>query len=147
MSFNMGGTAEPVYSVPEYESILGLFLLPDLSFTTSQRKSKGDSVKMDVLTGMKQKETMEISQLMTEMEGKTVQINGAIHTIRDMGTVAFVVLRKREGLLQCVYVKGIAEFELEDLKEAASVLIKGTLSKNEKAPNGIEVMIESVKNK
>ncbi len=144
MSFNMGGTAEPVYSVPEYESILGLFLFPDLSFTTSQRKSKGDSVKMDVLTGMKQKETMEISQLMTEMEGKTVQINGAIHTIRDMGTVAFVVLRKREGLLQCVYVKGIAEFELEDLKEAASVLIKGTLSKNEKAPNGIEVMIESV---
>ena len=33
-------------------------------------------------------------------------VNGAVHKIRDMGDVAFVVLRKSEGLLQTVYEDG-----------------------------------------
>ena len=58
---------------------------------------------MKVMTGVTQKETKEISEILTgDFEGKEVKINGAVHTIRDMGDVAFVVLRKREGLLQCV---------------------------------------------
>ncbi len=101
---------------------------------------------MELLTGVKRKETLEISQLLqTEYEGKNVTVNGAIHTIRDMGTVAFVVLRKREGLLQCVYVEGIAAFDIDDLMEASNVEVKGTLSKNDKAPNGIEIMMESIR--
>ena len=59
---------------------------------------------MDYLTGVKPKETLEISELLEQVKpGQKVKVNGAVHTIRDMGTVAFVVLRKREGLLQGVY--------------------------------------------
>ena len=59
---------------------------------------------MEYLTGVKPKETKEISELLEQAEaGAKVKVNGAVHTIRDMGTVAFVILRKREGLLQCVY--------------------------------------------
>ena len=94
---------------------------------------------MDYLTGVQPKETLEISELLSQAEsGATVKVNGAVHTIRDMGTVAFVILRKREGLLQCVYEEGTADFDLKDLKEAATVEVVGILEQNEKAPNGIE---------
>ena len=46
-----------------------------------------------------------------------MKVNGAVHTIRDMGTVAFVILRKREGLVQCVYEEGVTKFDLKDLRE------------------------------
>ena len=101
---------------------------------------------MEFVTGVKKKETLELSELLEEGRiGTEVKVNGAIHTIRDMGTVAFVILRKREGLLQCVYEEGSADFELKDIKEAATVEVEGVLEENEKAPNGIEIRMESVK--
>lgn len=101
---------------------------------------------MEFVTGVNKKDTLEISQLLTEAKpGDPVKVNGAIHTIRDMGTVAFVILRKREGLLQAVYEEGTADFALKDLKEADAVEVEGVLEENEKAPNGIEVRIHSVR--
>lgn len=101
---------------------------------------------MEFLSGVKEKEVKEISDLVTgAYTGQTVKANGAIHTIRDMGTVAFVVLRKREGLLQCVFVEKIAKFSLKDLKEADTVEVTGVLSENEKAPNGVEIEIHAIK--
>ena len=62
---------------------------------------------MEFMTGVNKKDTVEISEILAgDFEGKTVKVNGAVHTIRDMGEVAFVVLRKREGLLQCVFEEG-----------------------------------------
>ena len=101
---------------------------------------------MEFLTGVAQKETLELSQLLkSDMEGKTVKTNGAVHTIRDMGNIAFVVLRKREGLLQCVYEEGVTAFDLKDLKEAATVEVEGTLLHSEKAPGGMELRLSTIK--
>lgn len=101
---------------------------------------------MKFLTGVAAKETLELSQLLSkEMEGRTVRVNGAVHAIRDMGNIAFVVLRKREGLLQCVYEKGTADFDLSILKEAATLEAKGMIVRNERAPGGIELKLESVR--
>ena len=73
---------------------------------------------MEFMTGVMQKETVELSRLLTgDFEGKRVKVNGAVHTIRDMGEVAFIVLRKREGLLQCVFEEGKTQFDLKELKE------------------------------
>ena len=76
--------------------------------------------------------------------GKTVKVNGAIHTIRDMGNVAFIILRKREGLIQCVYEEGLSNFSLKDLKEADTVEVTGALAESEKAPNGIEIRLTDI---
>ena len=101
---------------------------------------------MEFIEGVKQYKTQEIPQLLTgAAQGETVTVNGAIHTIRDMGEVAFVVLRKRDGLLQCVYQEGKAEFELKDLKEASNVEVEGSLVKNEKAPNGLEIVMKKIR--
>lgn len=104
---------------------------------------------MEYYTGAAKKETMEISELQKKAQagstGGIVRVNGAVHTIRDMGTVAFVILRKREGLLQAVYEEGKAKFPLKDIREAATVEIEGALEENEKAPGGIEIRIQSVR--
>ena len=100
---------------------------------------------MKFMTGVKKKETKEITELLTGCaEGEVVKINGAVHVIRDMGTVAFVILRKREGLLQCVYEKETAEFDIKTIKEAATLEVTGVLKQNEKAPNGIEITMQKV---
>ncbi len=97
---------------------------------------------MEFVTGIKEKETLEISELSVQrMAGQTVKVNGAIHTIRRMGNVAFVILRKREGLLQCVYEEGITKFPLKALKEADAVELTGILTEAEKAPHGMEIRI------
>lgn len=101
---------------------------------------------MNYLTGVKKTQTMEISELLSKAEeGGKVLVNGAVHTIRDMGTVSFVILRKREGLLQCVYEEGTAKFPRRMIKEAATIEVAGMLEKNEKAPGGIEIRMTEVK--
>ena len=101
---------------------------------------------MEFMTGVKEKETLELSELLEEGRlGEEVKVNGAVHTIRDMGTVAFVILRKREGLVQCVYEEGVTKFDLKDLREAATVEVTGKLTESEKAPNGIEIRLSEIK--
>ena len=100
---------------------------------------------MEFITGAKKTETLELSELLAEgMIGKIVKVNGAIHTIRDMGNVAFIILRKREGLIQCVYEEGLSNFSLKDLKEADTVEVTGALAESEKAPNGIEIRLTDI---
>ena len=101
---------------------------------------------MEFLTGVKKQDTLEISQLLDgSHEGTEVKVSGAVHTIRDMGEVAFVILRKREGLLQCVFEEGVTDFDLKDLKEASAVEVEGTVAKEDRAPNGIEIRLKKIK--
>lgn len=101
---------------------------------------------MEYLTGVRHKDTLEISELRKLAQpGQTVKVNGAVHAIRNMGTVAFVILRKREGLLQGVYEEGTAKFDLKDIKEAATIEVEGVLEENEKAPGGIEIRMGNLK--
>lgn len=116
------------------------------TFCVIKKSFEKEENEMKFIDGVKSCKTVEISELLSEnYEGKPIHVNGAIHTIRDMGEVAFVVLRKRDGLLQCVYQENISEFDLKSLKEASTVEIEGIVVKNEKAPNGIEVQMKMVK--
>ena len=101
---------------------------------------------MEFLTGVKEQETLELTTLLAgDYEGQSVKLNGAVHTIRDMGEVAFVILRKREGLIQCVFEEGVTKFELKDLKEAATVEVEGVVAKEDRAPNGIEIRLREIR--
>lgn len=103
-------------------------------------------VMMEFLSGVKEKETLELGELLTkEKLGQEVKVNGFIHTIRDMGEVAFVVLRKREGLLQCVLEEGAAGISEKELREEQTVEVAGILEEDERAPHGIELRIRDVK--
>lgn len=100
---------------------------------------------MEFVSGVKRKETLEIGELLAgDYTGKEVKVNGAVHTIRDMGDVAFVVLRKREGLLQCVFEEGVTDFDIKTLKEASTVEVEGVVAVEDRAPNGIEVRLKTI---
>lgn len=101
---------------------------------------------MQFMTGQTERRTLDISDILTgDYEGKEVKINGAIHKIRDMGDVAFVILRKREGLVQTVYEEGVAGIFLKELAEEATVEVTGTVFAEERAPHGFEIRIKEVR--
>lgn len=101
---------------------------------------------MEFMTGMKKQETLEIRELLAaDMIGKTVKVNGAVHSVNDCGAVTFVILRKREGLLQCIYEKGKTDLDLRLLREGTTLELTGMLEKDERAPKGIEIRIQQAK--
>ncbi len=101
---------------------------------------------MEFLTGVKEKEAVSIRQILAgEYGGKTVKINGAVHNIRDMGDFAFVILRKAEGLVQCVYEAGKTNFDLRDLKEESAVEVTGTVAAEKRAPHGFEIRLTQIR--
>ena len=66
-------------------------------------------------------------------------MNGTVHTIRDMGEVAFVILRRRDGLLQCVFEEGVTAFDLKDIERGVQYRGRcaAPMNKEERAPHGI----------
>ena len=100
---------------------------------------------MEYLTGKTEKKTLGIQDILAgEYEGKEVTVNGAVHKIRDMGDVAFVVLRKSEGLLQTVYEDGVTDISLKELQEEDTVCVTGVVAKEERAPHGFEIRLRTV---
>ena len=101
---------------------------------------------MEFLTGVKEKETIGIRDILSgDYVGKTVKMNGAVHNIRDMGEFAFIILRKAEGLVQCVYEEGKTEFDLKDLKEESAVEVTGVIALEERAPQGFELRLTGIR--
>jgi nondiscriminating aspartyl-tRNA synthetase len=101
---------------------------------------------MEFISGIKQKETVSISDILANgMDGKTVKVNGAVHTIREMGDISFLVLRKQDGVVQCVYEEGKVDFDLRTLKEGATLEVQGQVAPEERAPNGFEIRLTSIK--
>lgn len=100
---------------------------------------------MKFVSGVKEREDLTISELLDEKRvGSVVKIRGAIHSIRNMGDVAFVVIRTREGLLQTVYEEGKCEISIKELKDADTVEVYGMLEKEDRAPNGVELRLKNV---
>ena len=100
---------------------------------------------MDFISGVKMKETIGIQEIESgDYEGKTVMMEGSVHTIRDMGEVAFVILRKAEGLIQCVYEEGKTAFDLSELKEESAIRVTGVVKKEERAPYGFEIRLSEI---
>ena len=99
---------------------------------------------MEYQTGVKKKEDISVKTLLETPEGTEVKLEGAVHIIRDMGEVAFVILRKSEGLVQCVYEEGSVNFPLKDLKEESAVAVTGTVKKEDRAPGGVEVRLQTI---
>lgn len=101
---------------------------------------------MEFINGVVEKETLGIGAVLDgDYMGKTIKMHGAVHIIRDMGDVAFVILRKAEGLVQCVYEKGVTEFELKDLKEESAVEVTGIAATEERAPQGFEIRLQTIR--
>lgn len=101
---------------------------------------------MEFLSGKREKELWELSELLeiSPLEEPTVKVTGAILSIRHMGNIAFLILRKRDGILQAVYEKGVTEADFSSLKEETFVKVTGIVKAEPRAPHGRELRLLSV---
>lgn len=100
---------------------------------------------MEFITGINKKEALEISEILAgDYTGESITVRGAIHAIRDMGDVAFLVLRKREGLVQCVVEPDKTKIDIRSLKESDTIEVNGTVKMEERAPGGFELRLDTV---
>ena len=100
---------------------------------------------MEFLNGICKKEVTEWDELTgTSLLNQEVVLEGAVHSIRNMGDVAFVILRRSEGLFQTVVENEKANLSIHDLKEAMTLRVKGILHEEERAPHGREVRVQEI---
>src|SRR6185503_19545769 len=71
--------------------------------------------------------------------GETVQVSGWLHRRRELKNVTFLILRDRSGLTQAVLPGTVAE-QLRDIPEETVLSFVGTVTANEQAPGGVEVV-------
>ena len=100
---------------------------------------------MEFITGLKQQEEAELEDLLKAEEGTTIILEGAVHSIRDMGEIAFVILRKREGLIQTVWEEGKTDMELSEIREGDYIHVTGQIKDEESAPHGKEVRLSTIR--
>ncbi len=101
---------------------------------------------MEFLTGAAEKEVIGIRAVLDgDHAGKTIRMHGAVHSIRRMGEVAFVILRNAEGLVQCVYEEGTGALDLKQLKEESAVEVTGVAALEPRAPQGFEIRLQKIR--
>ena len=101
---------------------------------------------MEFMDGVKRKDLVEIQDILNGgFEGKAVNSRGAVHTIRNIGEVAFVILRKAQGLVQCVYEEEHCPFPIKELKEESAVEVTGTVTVEERSPQGFEIRLREIR--
>lgn len=98
---------------------------------------------MKQIVGIQEKDTRTVDELAAlEREGIEVKAEGAVHRVRNMGEIVFVVLRQAEGLLQTVFDREGFE-QAGDIREGCTVRVEGVLRREERAPRGVEIAAES----
>lgn len=97
---------------------------------------------MRFMNGKYKKSVSQWEELLgTSLLNQEVVLEGAVHSIRNMGDLAFVILRRREGLFQTVLENEKTETSVHELKEAMTIRIKGILQEEKRAPHDREIRI------
>ena len=100
---------------------------------------------MEVLEGKWEKQTSTLEELLgNSFLGHEAVVEVAVHSIRDMGAVAFLILRRREGLFQTVYENGRVNLPLSELKEAMCFRVRRTLCEAKRAPHEREIHLQVI---
>jgi asparaginyl-tRNA synthetase len=81
--------------------------------------------------------------------GRTVEVRGWVTHLRSSGKIQFVVIRDGSGIMQCVAgVKDISPDDWETcltLTHESSVVVRGSLRADARAPGGVEMGLEAVR--
>ena len=88
-------------------------------------------------------------EITPDLDGAEVILAGWAHEIRDLGGIAFLVLRDREGLAQITLVKKLVDRamfkSIRSISRESIVQVKGFVKSEPKAPRGFEILPSEVK--
>jgi len=80
--------------------------------------------------------------------GETVTVAGWVHEIRDLGGIAFLILRDRTGRIQVKFEKDEMDAELVEtglgVRRESVLSVTGRVEQEERAPTGVEVVPEQI---
>ena len=88
---------------------------------------------------------LSILEAMNKGSGK-VSVRGWIHRQRGSNKFKFIVLRDSSSTIQCIFERekfGKMWEEIDHLQVEASLEISGQIKKDERAPTGYEIQVES----
>ncbi len=97
---------------------------------------------MDFIEAAGRSEKSGFQKFLSAAEGEEVSIEGAVHSVRNMGEIGFVVLRRREGLIQAVWEKGKTKLPLSSVHQGDVLSVSGMVRNEERAPFGRELCVE-----
>ena len=109
----------------------------------SNRKDRGVNW-MEKITGVTKDSAGAATALKAMEEGAHVKVKGAVHSVRRMGEITFLILRRRDGLLQLVCEEGKTKEGYPEVREGDTLKAEGTIRKEERSPGGLEIVTEEV---
>ena len=75
---------------------------------------------------------------------QSVKLTGSVYKIRLMSGFAFIILRTRSTLLQCIYEPSECNFPIEELKEEATIIATGKVIAEERSATGFELHLTEI---
>ena len=99
---------------------------------------------MDMITGVTKDPICTIGELKTMQEGTQVEVKGAVHSVRKMGEITFLILRRRDGLLQLVCEEGKTKEGYKQVHEGDTLKATGTIRSEKRSPGGLEIVTEEI---
>ncbi|MFH1236974.1 MAG: asparagine--tRNA ligase [Candidatus Aenigmatarchaeota archaeon] len=77
--------------------------------------------------------------------GKAIEIKGWVYRMRESKDIIFIVVRDSNDVVQCTIKSDNKDFEkAKSLTMESSVIIKGTVAEDKRAPTGFELKISSL---
>ncbi|WP_436903417.1 aspartate--tRNA(Asn) ligase [Halovenus halobia] len=80
--------------------------------------------------------------------GETVTVAGWVHEIRDLGGIAFVIVRDNSGKIQVKFEKDEMDEDLVEtglnVQRESVVTVTGAVEEEERAPTGVEIVPEEM---
>ncbi|MCX6817609.1 MAG: asparagine--tRNA ligase [Candidatus Aenigmarchaeota archaeon] len=87
---------------------------------------------------------MNIDKL-SQSIGKTIEIKGWVYRMRESKDIIFIVVRDSNDVVQCTIKSDNKDFEkAKSLTMESSVIIKGSVVEDKRAPTGFELKISSL---
>ncbi|MCK5561998.1 MAG: asparagine--tRNA ligase, partial [Thermoplasmata archaeon] len=92
---------------------------------------------------------LSISKILSgEYTDKQIKIRGWIYRTRSSGKIVFATIRDSSGIVQIIVEKEqVGEDEFRAAKKAhveSSVILKGEVKKDERAPGGFEIRVSNI---
>lgn len=121
-----------------------------------------------IVSGKRPTERKEFADITSgSLSGRKISLTGAVHSLRDMGDFRFIILRRWDGLIQCVQERSGQEWsepeqpgqercslvqgkqeQSEDssmrLREGMTVKAEGIVREETRAPGGYEVLLTNL---
>lgn len=99
---------------------------------------------MKLINGAIENKNVETENI-EEHKNKRINIHGSVYKIRKMSGFAFVLLRTKRAIIQCIYSQEFSNFNLETLKEESCIMLTADVMEEERSKTGWELrMIDIV---